>query len=145
MTNRQLAALFADFNAWYFGGRLPYVTVRFSTGKYLYMRGMVKGTLIGGKYGEHVPKYIIRGRGWNARIRLNHDNEVQRRIVLSHAASDKEQMPRTLLHEMIHASGIGDHGEAFAAETRRLKALGAPVNNQDLKAKPGKGKGRAKR
>lgn len=133
--------LFHEFNGLYFGGRLPRdIKVRFSKSKYLFMRG-TNGTVLGGKYREWTPMYleVTRDR-W-----LRNDGETipiqtRREIVLSGGLDSVKDadLKGTLIHEMIHAAGF-DHGEAFATETRRLKALGALVQDKDLESKPGKG------
>jgi len=37
----------------------------------------------------------------------------------------------TLLHEMVHASTDGEHGDLWEAEIKRLVSLGAPIDEFD--------------
>ena len=124
--------LFSEFNALYFGGRLPSIRVRFSAAS-RHLEGRKAGDgrfeVVNGYYSEWTPMFLFRGRGRNTTICRNEAHEPERIIVLSVALAEDE-VPRVLIHEMIHATGL-PHGEAFAAETRRIQALGGPVLAED--------------
>jgi hypothetical protein len=53
------------------------------------------------------------------------------RIIFLRFGLTEPALSATLLHEMIHATGVRWHGAAFLAECRRLQALGAPGTETD--------------
>lgn len=131
--------LFSEFNALYFGARLPSVRVRYSlrTSPTRFRNGKFELKLKPrGTYATWTPRFLFEGRGKNRRIRSNDDN-VRVRVITLDALAEPEMLPAVLLHEMIHAADFGPHDEAFAAEARRLKALGAPVGEEDMMPEAG--------
>jgi hypothetical protein len=105
LNGRQLRQKFIEFNAQYFGNKLPAYAIRVV---------------------ERIPDF---GRGFvtpTARC-----NRKRRRIEILRGLPDEESIG-TLLHEMAHAATTEDHDLRWRREMIRLREAGAPLTEEDL-------------
>jgi len=104
MTERGLARLFVDYNARYFGGRLPRYRVAFRWG------------IPGSEHG---------GEGY-------HDRKGRTILLCAGMRNRRDEVAATLLHEMAHFTAGGYHGGRFWREIVRLEQAGAPVHERGV-------------
>ena len=58
--------------------------------------------------------------------------DLERRRIFIRLTNPRNLMECTLIHEMAHASGDPSHGDKWISEMRRLRGLGAPVEEWEL-------------
>jgi hypothetical protein len=105
LNGRQLRQKFIEFNARYFGNRLPSYAIRVM---------------------PRIPNF---GRGFATPT--GRCNRKRRRIEILRGQPD-EETTSTLLHEMAHAATTGQHDLRWAREMIRLREAGAPLAEDDL-------------
>src|SRR5262245_37856613 len=99
-TERDLAQMFKEFNAEYFGGRLPRYRVLFRWNR----------------------------PGADGPYEGYHDRK-RRQILLCPGMRGTDEIPGMLLHEMVHAAKGDQHGSRFWREWQRLERAGAPTDD----------------
>jgi hypothetical protein len=101
VTDQDLAQLFADFNARYFGGRLPTYRIQIE---------------------QSIP-----GVASSVSRRI----DAAERVISLRQTDDARALQGALLHEMVHAVAGEGHGRPFFDELKRLLQMGATLVGDD--------------